>query len=480
MSATSKKEALKLSESVSETIQEKSFSVTTLLRICARIAELLNVNDILWINNVLRGYPDDDVPSYRLIEANCHYKWKRDLSPIIYAIRENKKLFFKKWKQRVVIRTSSIMLESHTTNGFPLELGEEIILLTNVVKVAFISSRQTWEILHRITDKIREFVSKVSINLRYGKRTPKISVDHIKPIQPLEDIVASGLSRLGYQLVDRMNATPSGLSVDFVVKQKDKLIGVEVKNRKVDVDDLKNTIVASKDLALNNIMIVSSKGFTNNTKKHAREMMIELVSFDDILKMISKEKLPTSELEQNITNLTNFVNNRPKPTAEQLNSFKDSLEKVFSAKTNVDKKVSLEGLAKILMNMIEGLKVFKTNVNTKTEEIDLLVKNENKDPFWQRLPSPFLVECKNWSKPVTAKEIRDFDGKMREITFRIMIAVNGITGRSERDAARGVIRDARIKKRQIIVLDNEDLKDIAAGTLPAEKINAKFYELYRI
>lgn len=140
----------------------------------------------------------------------------------------------------------------------------------------------------------------------------------------------------------------------------------------------------------------------------------------------------------------------------------------------------MEELGTILIKMIEGLDGIKKNVNTDTQEIDILVRNESEEPFWQRLPNPFLVECKNWSKPVTASEIRNFDGKMQEINFRIMIAMNDITGENERKDARGVIRDARIRGRHIIVLDKNDLIDIAKGVHPAERINAKFYDLYEL
>ena len=109
-----------------------------------------------------------------------------------------------------------------------------------------------------------------------------------------------------------------------------------------------------------------------------------------------------------------------------------------------------------------------------------MVKNESSDTFWQRFETPFLVECKNWSKPVGAREIRDFDGKMREIRFRILISVNGITGKKERDDAKGVIRDARKEGRIIVVLDKNDLEDIAKGMHPAEKINAKYYEVFKL
>ena len=57
---------------------------------------------------------------------------------------------------------------------------------------------------------------------------------------------------------------------------------------------------------------------------------------------------------------------------------------------------------------------------------------------------------------------------MKEIRFRILITINGITGKDEREDARSVIRDARKEGRIIIVLDKNDLEDIAKGIYPAE------------
>lgn len=302
----------------------------------------------------------------------------------------------------------------------------------------------------------------------------------IEPIPSLEEVISSGLRELGYKLLESNVVTPSGSSIDFIMQHEGQPIGVEVRARNVEPDDLKGTIDTRSKLGLRNIMVVSNKGFEKDTKKFAEKHNIPLVTIDNILRKMDEARLPTTMFERNIQNLMNFTKSRAKLQRSLLEEFKIALAKTTAAKTNKEKKDSLEKLGEILINMIEGLEVIKKNVNTKTEEIDLTVKNESKDPFWQRLPTPFLVECKNWSKPVGASEIRNFDGKMNEITFRIMIAINGITGRSERDDAKGAVRDARKQGRQIVILDKKDLIDIAKGVHPAEKINAKFYELYKL
>jgi predicted RecB family endonuclease len=316
------------------------------------------------------------------------------------------------------------------------------------------------------------------VNSLYRDVENKISA--ILPATPLEEIALSGLMKLGYKMVENTIATPSGYSIDFVMEHNGKLVGVEVKAREVKLSDLRGAIDVRSELGLSNFMVVSSKEFQPETLEFAKKHGINLATTEDILREVERANLPTVELEKGISNLMHFVREQPKPQEKLLKEFEAMLEACLSAKTNDEKKKTLETLGTMLIEMIEGLSVIETNVNTKTEEIDILVKNESKDPFWQRLPTPFLVECKNWSKPVGAAEIRNFDGKMKEIRFRIMIAINGITGKSERENARGVIRDARKEGRIILVLDKKDLEDIAKEAHPAEKINAKFYELYKL
>jgi len=305
--------------------------------------------------------------------------------------------------------------------------------------------------------------------------------ERIEFLPPWEEIVSSGLSRLGYEEIENMTATPSGSSIDFVMRDKDQIIGVEVKTRPVTPDDLRGTIDTRSRLGLDNIMVVSARAeIEKDTREFAEKHGIRLNTISNILAKMDEGRLSTTAFRRNISNLMQFAEEQPKPKKSLIEEFRIALDNSLTAETNKEKKDSLEKVGVLLVKMIEGLDVIKVNVNTETEEIDIIVKNESRDSFWQRLPTPFLIECKNWSKPVGAKEIRDFDGKMNEITFRIMISTNGVTGKNERKDARGVIRDARIRGRHIIVLDKEDLKDIASGGHPAEKINEKFYEIYKL
>ena len=168
---------------------------------------------------------------------------------------------------------------------------------------------------------------------------------------------------------------------------------------------------------------------------------------------------------------------RPPLPSFDFRTFRVLLDKVYNAKTNEAKKESLEKLTSFLFNNIDkGISVL-ANIRTTTEEIDLLLKNESSEVFWQRLNSPILVECKNWSRPVGTKTLRDFVGKMETQGVKAGIFVS--KSRISRNS-RFILKEQRSKGRYIVLLDGSDLKEIANGKSPIEKIREKYYSLFAI
>ncbi len=79
-----------------------------------------------------------------------------------------------------------------------------------------------------------------------------------------------------------------------------------------------------------------------------------------------------------------------------------------------DKGQALEELVDALFSTHPKFRVTDKRYVTGDEEIDLVIQNNVEKPFWIALQSPLIFfECKNWSKPVGTKELRDFEGKMR-------------------------------------------------------------------
>ncbi len=81
---------------------------------------------------------------------------------------------------------------------------------------------------------------------------------------------------------------------------------------------------------------------------------------------------------------------------------------------NAQKKgKALEELMAALLASVEGFIEIGRNVNTATEEIDIVFCNESRHPFWQRQGDIILVECKNWkSQRVGKNEFVLFKEKM--------------------------------------------------------------------
>lgn len=114
--------------------------------------------------------------------------------------------------------------------------------------------------------------------------------------------------------------------------------------------------------------------------------------------------------------------------------------KVINAKTNDEKKNSLEYLANFLFDKYDFINCKHQNLRTKTSEIDIVceVSRQHNINLLHEMGRFFIIECKNWNKPVGAKEIRDFRVKIEDHHLRLglFFSRNGITG--ERNGADGL------------------------------------------
>lgn len=64
---------------------------------------------------------------------------------------------------------------------------------------------------------------------------------------------------------------------------------------------------------------------------------------------------------------------------------------------------ALEDLLAALFASVEGFIQIDRNANTATEEIDIVFRNESRDPSWQKESEIILVECKNWKSQRVGK-----------------------------------------------------------------------------
>lgn len=152
--------------------------------------------------------------------------------------------------------------------------------------------------------------------------------------------------------------------------------------------------------------------------------------------------------------------------------------------TNVQEKGQLlENFMREILSTIKGLKILKVNARLLAEEIDIIVQNYVSGGFWKILGSPIIVECKNWTKKVPAKEISILSDKMRSISpdvnLGLLVAVNGVSGDFQTDALLK-IRENRQRGLYIVTLEKEDLEEIAAGSHTSKVIETKYEKLFLI
>lgn len=157
-------------------------------------------------------------------------------------------------------------------------------------------------------------------------------------------------------------------------------------------------------------------------------------------------------------------------------SIKDLLELALDA-TVPDKGRLLEEFAEELFQTVEGLQIIGRNQRLSAEELDLYLQNNINEGFWCFLSSPVIVECKNWSNKVGAKEISVLYDKLSSVgpdaKTAILMAPLGISGDHYSDAVLK-IREKRQAGRYIILLDREALDEIASG-IQTTKVIEKCY-----
>lgn len=150
---------------------------------------------------------------------------------------------------------------------------------------------------------------------------------------------------------------------------------------------------------------------------------------------------------------------------EKKGELKTIFEECISVTESTEKGRTLELLAEILFEVEPFLKLHLSNKRYSTGELDRLFKVKKiPSTIFQEFSDILVVECKNWSSKVGAKEIRDFSGKMEDLQSEIGIIISkeGITG------DQNFIKDAKGELRRlwdrnskiIIVFDADDLNRI--------------------
>lgn len=125
---------------------------------------------------------------------------------------------------------------------------------------------------------------------------------------------------------------------------------------------------------------------------------------------------------------------------------------------------ALEDLFCYLLEELPGVRTRRNAIDFfKSSEIDIAVVNGKAAQWLCAFPYLFLIECKNWDKPVDSATVGAFKNKLdnRSIELGIIVATNGITGdEHERKSAHHIIDMAQAANRRILVITLEQLEAI--------------------
>lgn len=139
---------------------------------------------------------------------------------------------------------------------------------------------------------------------------------------------------------------------------------------------------------------------------------------------------------------------------------------------------ALEDLACYLFEIIPGISIAVRNqLNSfKNEEIDIAIWNDKSSNGLHFLPNVILIECKNWSAPVSSIEVSWFYQKLqsRGLDFGILIANKGITGNSiDLNAAHHTVATHLCQQRRIVVLTRDEINTLTNTKEVVELIKQK-------
>jgi DNA-binding response OmpR family regulator len=120
----------------------------------------------------------------------------------------------------------------------------------------------------------------------------------------------------------------------------------------------------------------------------------------------------------------------------------------------------LEDLMVLVLKTIPGFRHASARRRNEEEEIDVVIRNESVDPFWvNERTSYILAECKNWTRPAGATEIRSFLWKLSRKYNRsrlgLFIAPGGFSAPLKSDL-HGERRDDFL----VLLLGREDLRGL--------------------
>lgn len=164
------------------------------------------------------------------------------------------------------------------------------------------------------------------------------------------------------------------------------------------------------------------------------------IDLNDILEEETEIKTIRDDLTGRLVEKIQLYNGFFKPLIQEKEILREKYVKSYGKKLLQDcldeknsfKKGRLfEEFTELIFTSNNYLEISDKNYKTGDEEIDLIILNKTKNNFWSSFGAMLFVECKNWSKSVGTKEVRDFETKLRNHSgvtkLGFFVSINGFT-----------------------------------------------------
>lgn len=386
----------------------------------------------------------------------------------------NKEIDFAKSKNKIVV---PLVTQRARVKGIGKVLGQLVHMVFARTKLETAVSRvlTTIDLLQTRLSVSSDSIAEARMALKeYSKQQFTFRMSKTARTATFRRIVAETMKKLGYSIREQplFFLVRGYIHKEFnlVATREGHSVNIRCFFRRVNDRDVTRTArYMEKGVSESWIVAVN---FTPKTQDIASIKHVNLIPMERLLgELTSSAREPLLQRYVQLMNAqaVSIVNRKFYP------ELRDSLRMVRSAKTSAEKGRSFERLAECFVKLFSGLGIAGRNVRIEAEELDLVVKNEVETVFWQRLGAPIIVECKNWTKPVGAREVRDLVQKMREVRTAFLIAAHGVTSR---DGASYEIIEARKNMKFILVFDIWDIEEILRGTNPEEIVKERFYSLW--
>ena len=153
---------------------------------------------------------------------------------------------------------------------------------------------------------------------------------------------------------------------------------------------------------------------------------------------------------------------------------KVQLNSALQATTNNQKKIGLEKLAEIILERVAGLSIHAKDKRQTTSEVDLIMQNRSVLLGTAGLGGPIFVECRNVTKPVDAKSVRDFAGKLPPDGVGIIVTTDDLTKDARLEMKNQISQNIN-RRIRLLFWNKDDLNSIANGEITPEDLLIERY-----